>query len=209
MWCDMDNYQTKAMKERERQSEEFDIEKLRKGDHKVFERLFKLYYEALCDYAYRLLHDREEAKDIVQDIFCMLWDKREGLNVQSSLGAYLYKTVYTRCVMSMRHQKVVREYVAQSMLDLYFQEIIQTPEAELKLRDKDLNRFIWEAVDKLPPRCREIFILSKIEHLSHQEISKRLNVSEKTIENQMTIAFERLRKDLEWLLWLILVVKTF
>lgn len=182
---------------------------MRKGDHAAFEQLFKLHYERLCGYAFRLLHNREDAKDIVQDIFCQLWDNREKLEVKVSLDAYLYKMVYTRCVMSMRHQKVVKEYVEQAALDLYLQEVVQTPEAELKLRDKDLHRFIQEAIDKLPPRCREIFTLAQIDHLSHKEIAVRLNVSEKTIENQMTIAFERLRKDLEWLLVLLLVVKHF
>ena len=197
------------MEEQERQPEKDDIERLRRGDHRTFERLFKSHYEGLCGYAFRLLHDREDAKDIVQDIFCQLWDNRERLEVRVSLEAYLYKMVYTRCVMSMRHQKVVKEYAEQAALDLYLQEVIQTPEAELKLRDKDLHRFIQEAIDKLPPRCREIFTLAQIEHLSHKEIAAQLNVSEKTIENQMTIAFERLRKDLEWLLLLLLFVKSF
>ncbi|MFR7875132.1 MAG: sigma-70 family RNA polymerase sigma factor [Butyricimonas paravirosa] len=79
-----------------------------------------------------------------------------------------------------------------------FPELIQTPESELELINKDINHFINEAIDQLPPRCKEIFILSRIEHKSHQEIARQLNLSTKTIENQLTIALARLRKELEW-----------
>ena len=121
----------------------------------------------------------------------------------------LYKMVYTKCISSIRHQAVIQKYIEHSMLDIYFQELIQTPESELELINKDINHFINEAIDQLPPRCKEIFILSRIEHKSHQEIARQLNLSTKTIENQLTIALTRLRKELEWLLVAILFFKHF
>lgn len=184
-----------------------DIEKLRSGDKGCFEALFKQYYVPLTDYAYRILHDREEAQDVVQDVFCKLWDKREGMDIRCSLNAYLYKMVYTACMASIRHQKVVQEYATKEALDLYFQEVMQTPESELNLINKDLRYFIDEAVAQLPPRCREIFVLAQMEHRSHQEIAEQLNLSPKTVENQLAIAMVKLRKDLEWLLLVIFMFK--
>lgn len=185
-----------------------DVEQLRKGDKKCFERLFKEHYAPLTDYAYRILHDRAEAQDVVQDVFCKLWDGRESLDIRHSLSAYLYKMAYTNCMASLRHQKVVQEYAEQEALDLYFKEVIQTPEAELNLINKDLRYYIDEAVEKLPPRCREIFILAQMEQKSHQEIAGQLGVSVKTVENQLGIAMTKLRKDLEWLLLFMMFFKS-
>ena len=91
-------------------------------------------------------------------------------------------------------------------LFFYFSEIVQTPEAELALLGENINNALREAIDKLPERCREVFVLSKIEELSNKEIAERLNISVKTVEVQMTKALSRLRKELEWLLSLIFFV---
>ena len=197
------------MREHTEQPESIYILQLQHGDKKSFETLFNQYYIPLVDYAYRLLHDRDAAKDIIQDIFFQLWDKHSDLNIKTSLHSYLYKMVYTKCISSIRHQAVIQKYIEHSMLDIYFQELIQTPESELELINKDINHFINEAIDQLPPRCKEIFILSRIEHKSHQEIARQLNLSTKTIESQLTIALARLRKELEWLLVAILFFKHF
>ena len=91
------------------------------------------------------------------------------------------------------------------MLNFYFSEIIQTPEAELALLDEDINNALQEAIDKLPERCREIFVLSKMDEMSNKEIAEHLNISVKTVEIQMTKALSRLRMELEWLLCVIFV----
>ena len=91
------------------------------------------------------------------------------------------------------------------MLNFYFSEIIQTPEAELALLDEDINNALQEAIDKLPERCREIFVLSKMDEMSNKEIAEHLNISVKTVEIQMTKALSRLRMELEWLLCVIFI----
>ena len=91
------------------------------------------------------------------------------------------------------------------MLDFYFEEVVQRPEVEVELLEQDIRKVLEEAVERLPERCREVFVLSKMEELSNKEIAEKLNVSVKTVEAQMTKALSRLRKDLEWLLCVIFV----
>lgn len=86
------------MREHTEQPESIYILQLQHGDKKSFETLFDQYYIPLVDYAYRLLHDRDAAKDIIQDIFFQLWDKHSDLNIKTSLHSYLYKMVYTKCI---------------------------------------------------------------------------------------------------------------
>ena len=90
------------------------------------------------------------------------------------------------------------------LCNFYFSKVIETPEAEQALLEEDLRGAIQDAIDKLPERCREIFVLSKMEGLSNKQISEQLNISIKTVEAQMTTAFVRLRKELGWLLCIIL-----
>ena len=108
------------MREHTEQPESIYILQLQHGDKKSFETLFDQYYIPLVDYAYRLLHDRDAAKDIIQDIFFQLWDKHSDLNIKTSLHSYLYKMVYTKCISSIRHQAVIQKYIEHSMLDIYF-----------------------------------------------------------------------------------------
>lgn len=176
------------------------------GEEKAFIYLFERYYDGLFNYAGRIVRETELAHDLVQDTFCKIYEKRQELDIHLSIQSYLYKSVYNSCLNAIKHRKVVHDYVDQELLDFYFAEIVQMPEAELVLFGEDIKNALWEAVNKLPERCREVFILSKIEELSNKEIAEKLNISVKTVEVQMTKALSRLRKDLEWLLCVIFVV---
>ena len=101
----------------------------------------------------------------------------------------------------------MRGYESEKALDVYLDEIIQLPEAELRLLNQETGDAIQQAIERLPERCREVFCLSKLEGLSNKEIAERLGISIKTVENQMTTALKRLRKDLEWLLLVFLFMR--
>ncbi len=177
---------------------------LQAGDERAFTWLFNRYYQDLFAYACRIMREEEIAADMVQDTFYKLFAKRESLEVHSSLQAYLYKSVYNHCVNEIKRRRMEVSCMDKELADFYFQEILQTPEAEMVLRNEEIRWAVQEAVNGLPERCREIFVLSKMRELSNREIAEKLGISEKTVENQMTKALSCLRKELEWLLcWLI------
>ena len=181
------------------------VKSLRSGEERAFVYLFDNYYDGLVNYAGRIVREAELANDLVQSTFCKLYEERKGLDVRLSIKSYLYKSVYNSCLNAIKHQKVVRNYIDREMLDFYFEEVVQRPEVEVELLEQDLRKALDEAVDRLPERCREVFVLSKMEELSNKEIADRLNISVKTVEAQMTKALSRLRKDLEWLLCVIFI----
>ena len=159
----------------------------------------------MLNYAGRIVGETELANDLVQETFCKLYEGHADLNIHLSIKSYLYKSVYNSCLNELKHRKEVNNYVDREMLNFYFSEIIQTPEAELALLDEDINNALQEAIDKLPERCREIFVLSKMDEMSNKEIAEYLSISVKTVEIQMTKALSRLRMELEWLLCVIFI----
>lgn len=181
------------------------LKALQKGEEKAFEYIFNHYYDGLLNYAGHIVGETELANDLVQETFCKLYEGHADLNIHLSIKSYLYKSVYNSCLNELKHRKVVNNYVDREMLNFYFSEIIQTPEAELALLDEDINNALQEAIDKLPERCREIFVLSKMDEMSNKEIAEHLNISVKTVEIQMTKALSRLRMELEWLLCVIFI----
>ena len=182
------------------------LEALQKGEEKAFVYLFDRYYEGLLNYAGRIVRETELAHDLVQETFCKLYEDNVNLSIHLSVKSYLYKSVYNSCLNEIKHQKVVNNYADRELLDFYFTEIVQAPEAELALQNEDIRKVLEEAINKLPERCREVFVLSKVEELSNKDIAEKLNISVKTVEVQMTKALSRLREELEWLLCIIFFV---
>ena len=178
---------------------------LRRGKEEAFAYVFRMYYSPLLNYAGRILKDVEAANDVVQECFCRLYERRRELRKELQVRPYLYKSVYNACMDAIKHQKVESNYINQELLDFYFSKVVETPEAEQALLDEDLKGAIQDAINKLPERCREIFVLSKVDGLSNKEIAEQLNISMKTVEAQMTTAFVRLRKELGWLLCFIFI----
>ena len=178
---------------------------LRRGKEEAFAYVFRMYYSPLLNYAGRILKDVEAANDVVQECFCRLYERRRELRKELQVRPYLYKSVYNACMDAIKHQKVESNYINQELLDFYFSKVVETPEAEQALLDEDLKGAIQDAINKLPERCREIFVLSKVDGLSNKQIAEQLNISMKTVEAQMTTAVVRLRKELGWLLCFIFI----
>ncbi|MBS7196700.1 MAG: RNA polymerase sigma-70 factor [Bacteroidales bacterium] len=176
---------------------------LRKGDEKVYTYLFKAFYPALFNYAGRIIHDADLAHDVVQGVFCRFYENRRRIIIEGTLKAYLYRAVYNSCLDVLKHEKVKNIYNDQVLLDFYLKEIALAPEVELNLRREEIREAINSSVSKLPERCRQIFVMSKIEEKSNQEIASELGISIKTVETQMRIALVKLRKDLGWLYYVI------
>lgn len=167
------------------------IPKIRNGNEEAYRMVFYRYYDSLCHYAMNFIRDKGKAEDLVQEVFLKLWTKRESLKTGSSLKAYLYKMTYHEFVTVFRKEK---RY--QQELDIFKFEalspIIQESEESWQLKLKRVK----EAIDSLPPRCKEIFILNKKHGLKHKEIAEQLSISVKTVENQVGKALKALRKKL-------------
>ena len=177
---------------------------LRRGEISAFVDIYTTYYDALLNYADRLLNDVETARDVVQQVFYKIWENRDALSISLSDKAYLFKSVYHGCLNKLAHQKNIQKYEQEQLSDFYFSTVIQSPEAEEVLWKSDIEEAIREAMAVLPEKCREVFVLSKIEGLKNREISEKLGISEKTVERHMSIALSKLREELNWLLQFIL-----
>ncbi|WP_018339217.1 MULTISPECIES: RNA polymerase sigma-70 factor [Butyricimonas] len=176
---------------------------LREGDERAYSYLFKAFYQALFNYAGRVVHDEDYAHNIVQGVFCRFYENRKKIVIEGTLKSYLYRSVYNSCLDTLKHEKIKNIYNDQVLLDFYSKEIALAPEVELNLRREEIRKAIDVSINKLPERCRQIFVMSKIEEKSNQEIANELGISIKTVETQMRIALAKLRKDLGWLYYMI------
>ncbi len=177
------------------------INRLQKGDKKAFVELIDTYNQRLYGYALSLTNDHTEAQDILQNVFLKTWEKRKKLGIHSSVQNYLFKSVYNEFINQYKKKRST-----MILEQKYFQALekaisIQNEESMDKIMTK-----ISEEIQQLPPKCQQIFILSKKEGLTNIEISEYLNVSKKTVEAQITKAYgllrERLGKKYEMLLTL-------
>jgi RNA polymerase sigma-70 factor, ECF subfamily len=168
------------------------IEHIAKGDQKSFERLFRKYYASLCRYADGLLHDTDEAEEIVQQVFVGFWEKREDIVITQSLKSYLYRAVHNHCLNRIKHLKIRethQSYVAHYEADSYeaVAEVVHKNELEVR---------IYEAIGRLPVQCQRVFKMSRFEELKYQEIADQLGISIKTVENHIGKALKILRVEL-------------
>ena len=165
---------------------------LGRTDEKVFEQVFKTHFKALHLYAYTILKDDAIAEEMVQNVFFKLWEKKEQLDIQTSLKAYLYKAVYHESLNYLKHQKVKSVHHAYAMHSTDHTSNL----AEKKLLQGELENKLQMAMNDLPEQCRTIFQLSRFEELKYREIADTLGLSVKTVENQMGKALKILRSKL-------------
>ncbi|MDE5806594.1 MAG: RNA polymerase sigma-70 factor [Muribaculaceae bacterium] len=150
----------------------------------MFEKQFRALYLPLGMYALRLVSDIEQAEDIVQEAFMKSWRQIEEGKEIRDFKSWIYRCVRNECISFLRGK---RETVDVSDIPEIGEEIIDTSERDAR---------IWRAVDALPEKCREIFLMSKRDGLTGEEIASELGISVKTVRNQMTKALSRLREAL-------------
>ncbi|ULQ53555.1 RNA polymerase sigma-70 factor [Flavihumibacter fluvii] len=167
-----------------------------------FEEVFKSHFKNLHAYAVTLLKDEANAEEMVQNVFCRLWEKKEQLDIHSSATAYLYRAVYHECLNFLKHQKVKAAYNS-FMLSRPTNELAP---ASGKLQLGELEWHISKALEELPDQCRTIFQMSRYEELKYQEIADKLGLSIKTVENQMGKALRIMREKLVDFLPLLLII---
>ena len=161
-------------------------------DKAAFEELFRSYFTPLCSFAQKFVRDSDEAKDIVHHVFINLWNKREQIDAHSSLKSYLFQGVHNGSLNYIRdHKKLVQFDAPQNeeQLNQYLDSRDHLESAEAEGR---INR----ALDDLPDKCKEIFLMNRFDGLKYREIAERLQISIKTVETQMSRALKSLRENL-------------
>jgi RNA polymerase sigma-70 factor (ECF subfamily) len=161
-------------------------------DTDAFETAFREQYAGLCDYVDSFVRSQEVAHDLVQDLFVNLWDRCDSGDTPPLNAAYLYTAARNRALKHLRHRRVVSEWAESAA-----HETLRTgPAADDGVRTREVAQAIHTAIDELPERCREIFLLSRQQHLSYAVIADSLGISIKTVETQMWRALKSLRTTL-------------
>ncbi|MRG48037.1 RNA polymerase sigma-70 factor [Chitinophaga sp. SYP-B3965] len=171
---------------------------LKQGSEPAFNAIYKRYSAKLYHAAYNLLRNKEVCEDLVQELFVDLWSKRNTLEIQE-VRPYLYRSAVNRALMVLRAGKITLDLEAVEML-------ISEHATDDLVIDKDMRKSIELEIAALPEKCREVFILSRKEQLSHKEIASQLNISVKTVENHLTRALKSLRASLGDFLFLALIL---
>lgn len=163
---------------------------LKKGNADAYAYLVDTYNHKLCLYANSLMNDVPVSEDIVQNVFIKVWERRDNLNTNFSIKSYLYKSVYNTCINEYKRNQSVTALEKKYIEEL--ERIIDNKDIDMM---EKLIGLVKDAIQELPPKCKEIFLLSKKEGLTHIEISEYLNLSKNTIERQINIAFSRIREN--------------
>ena len=182
----------------------FLIGEMRRGKEYAFDFFFNYYYPGLCVFAQKIiLLSEEDAKNLVQDVFLKFWKDREKLAIRVSVRSYLFASVKNRCL----------DFIKKNNQPYKFLEITEDSDVADSTYDtyilSELEVLFDESLNKLSGRCREIFELSRFHGLKNREIAEKLNLSEKTIENQMTKALRILRTELKDYLPLLILFEYF
>jgi RNA polymerase sigma-70 factor (ECF subfamily) len=165
------------------------IEALRKGNENAYRYLFYEYYDWLCNYVYNLCKNRPLAEDIVQSAIVGLWEKRKDIIITRSLKNYLFKTCHNQFLQHIRSKKIQFD-----TLDKIKWDVISEATLEENLNDLKMEK-LTKLIDRLPPRCKEIFVKNKLEEMKYKEIALEMGISVKTVENQMSKALHFLRAN--------------
>ena len=169
------------------------VSALRFGNEGALRQIFDRHYPLLLSDIFRLIPDESTCQDLAQELFVDLWNKRETLDIHTSLRAYLRRAAVNK---SLNYIKANRRFQFDQEDDLI--HLPDTAEADLRQREKQdtLEMALHAAIDALPEKCRMVFNLSRFEQHSHRQIAEKLGISVKTIENQITKAMKMLREAL-------------
>lgn len=171
--------------------EKYIIAGLKNRDKTIFDFVFSYYYSGLCAYARRWVDDKDVAEDLVQDFFVKLWINNSKIEINSSLKSYFFTSIKNRSVNHLKHVKIEEKFGSR---------ILNSPVEEnsnWEFTESELVELIEKAMQKLPPRCREIFALSRFEGVNNADIAVRLGISKRTVELQVSNALKILRTELQ------------
>ena len=156
----------------------------------AIEILFRDYFPYLCTIVYKFIPNSQVAEDLAQDIFFDLWKRKDKVQFTGSIKAYLRRSAINKSMNYLRDQK------PEAFSESPEQEVYTPVQIDPSLADRELQQQIDLAIDQLPERCRIIFVLSRFDDLTYNEIGHLLDISPKTVENQIVKALKLLRQSL-------------
>lgn len=175
----------------------FDL--FKSDSHTAYKEIYNRYYAALYIHAYKRLQDREECRDIIQELFTNLWLNRGEITLSGQLSGYLYTSVRNRIFDLLARKKLKSSYINS------LQEFLNTNPSttDYRIRQNQLTAIIDQEIQALPPRTREIFELSRKGHFTHKEIAEKLEISQQTVKSTINNALKVLRLKLGTMFFLI------
>lgn len=168
------------------------IQQMAEGDQQAFTQVYRRYWEDLFITAAKALRGKKEAEDVVQDVLLSLWNRRNELNIQGSLTAYLHTSVRYKCIHYIEKNITRHDYLVQ-LAEVGTNTTL--PNAEINLNLKEMQQTINKAVAKMPPKMKEVYKLSRQENLSYKEISDYMSISVETVKKHIQNALQLIRKD--------------
>lgn len=166
-----------------------------------FKQLYIAYFAKLVRFAKEYVFSEEDAENIIQDVFLIVWDKRDSLDYLENIQAFLFRLTKNKCVDFLRHKIMSaekKEVLRENLLQEYTYNLLSMEQFdENRAGGEDMDKTIEEAISSLPEKCREIFILSRFEGMSHQEIAKQLQLSPSTVNNQISMGMKKLKRMLK------------
>lgn len=169
------------------------LRRLRAGDERALEAIFRAHYAGMCAFVLRFVHAPDVAEELVQDVFLKLWTKREQISEIDALKTYLYRAARNTALNSLRRRKLEQNWEAQ---EAAHGEPVSNVSPDQETSTDELALAVKGAVDRLPGRCREVFLLSREGGLTYLQIAASLGISIKTVETQMGRALKSLRSAL-------------
>mgnify|MGYP003363914158 FL=1 len=170
------------------------LAKIKEGDIKAFEEVFRRYYSPLCWYAAGITGDTESAEEIVEELFYTLWKNREQLQILQSVKSYLYRAVRNEAIQYCEHQEVKQRYQT-SVQSVNESEASIDPHWQMEY--KELQTLVQQALNKLPDRRKRIFTMHRMQGMKYAEIALALSLSVKTVEAEMTKVLRTLRVEID------------
>lgn len=171
------------------------VDRIRAGDERAFEAMFRHYHERLCRFAAALVRSPETAEEIVQDVFLNVWSSRHDWQVRSGITAYLYGAARNRALNYLAHRRIERAHEQRALREQAMAPVA-TPPADESLVRRQTAAAVQEAIDQLPERARLVVTLRWQHQLRHAEIAEVMGISVKGVENQLSRALEMLRRHL-------------
>lgn len=168
------------------------VKKIKKGDRKAFKELFEYFHQGLFNYLLYKSGDSDLSEDLLQETFLKLWENRKQLDENQSVKSYLYTIANNLFLNHHRHLKIVDKHKSEYPGSMF----VYSQHPHYLLEEGEFKSMLMSAINKLPDRMKEVFLMSRVESLSNREISERLGISLKTVEAHLGKALNQLSESI-------------